>query len=75
MLRTRVAEEHHGQDEPGRRLADLRLDDAADVVGRAGQVAEDEGRRPPERDEREHHAGDDQHLAGRSGPVASVVVR
>ena len=61
----RVAEEHHGQDEPGGRLADLRLDDAADVIGRAGQVAEDDGRRSPERDEREHHARDDQHLAGR----------
>ena len=60
-----VAEEHDRQDEPGGRLADLRLDDPADVVGRAGQVAEDDGRRPPERDEREHHAGDDQHLAGR----------
>ena len=60
-----VAEEHHPQDEPGSGLADLRLDDPADVVGRAGQVAKHQGRRPPERDEREHHAGDDQHLSGR----------
>ena len=60
-----VAEEHHPQDEPGGRLADLRLDDPADVIGRAGQVAKDERRRAPERDEREHHAGDDQHLSGR----------
>ena len=60
-----VAEEHHAQDEPGRRLADLRLDDPADVIRRAGQVAKHQGRRSPERDEREHHARDDQNLSGR----------
>ena len=38
------------------------LDDPADVVGRAGQVAEHDRRRPPVRDEREHHAADDDHL-------------
>ena len=57
-----VAEEHHGQDEPRGGRADGVLDDAADVVGRAGQVAEHHGRRPPVGDEGEHHAADDDHL-------------
>ena len=57
-----VAEDHHGQDEPRGRRADRPFHDAADVVGRAGQVAEHDGRRPPVGDEREHHAADDDHL-------------
>ncbi len=43
-----IAEQHDGQDEPGRRLADVRLDDPADVIGRAGEVAQDDGGGPPE---------------------------
>src|SRR4029077_7688333 len=54
------------------------LDDAADVVGSAGEVAEAAGGRPPVRDEREHHAADDDHLrrardapgGGRTGPAS-----
>src|SRR5262249_45634034 len=57
-----VAEEHDGQDEPGGGGSDGRLDDAADVVGGAGEVAQHHGGRAPVRDEREHHARHDQHL-------------
>ena len=61
-----VAEEHHGQDEPGGGRPDGPFDDAADVVGGAGQVAQHDRRRPPVGDEREHHAADDDHLDGSS---------
>ena len=40
----RVAEQHDRQDEPWGRLADLRLDDPADVIGRARQIAQDDRR-------------------------------
>src|SRR5262249_21521431 len=55
-----IAKEHDGQDEPGRGRADGVLDDAADVVDRAGQVAEDDRGRAPVRDESEGHAADDE---------------
>ena len=61
----RIAKEHHGQDKPRRRLADLRLDDASDVIGCARKIAQHDCRRAPEGDEREHHARHHQHLAGR----------
>ena len=60
-----VAEQHDRQDEPRGGLADLGLDDPADVIRGARQVAEDHGRRPPVRHEGQHHRGDDQDPAGR----------
>ncbi len=55
-----VAEQHDAQDEPGRRLADGLFGDAAGVKGRRTQVAQNDGGRPPERDERQHDGrGDD----------------
>ena len=58
----RIAEEHDAEDEPGRGLADGLLADAADVIGGAGQIAEDDGGGPPEADERQRNAADDQHV-------------
>src|SRR5207253_6893219 len=57
-------ENHDGQNEPGRCRAYGILDDAADVVGRARQVAEHDGGGSPVRDEGEHDAADDNHLRG-----------
>src|SRR5262249_21394155 len=48
--------------EPRRGLADLALDDGADVIHGARHIAEHDGGRPPKRDEREHHAADDDNL-------------
>jgi hypothetical protein len=42
-------------------LADLRLDDAADVIGRARQIAQDDRRDTPPGDEGQHHTRDHQH--------------
>src|SRR5262249_29147076 len=67
-----IAEEHDGEDEPGRRLADRLLDDAADVIRRTGNVAEDDGRRSPVRNEGEHHAANDDHLGGAQGAAHSA---
>ncbi len=53
----RVGEKHDGQDEPGSRLADLRFGDAARIIGGGGEIAQDDGRRSPERDERQHDRG------------------
>src|SRR4029453_4895849 len=57
-------EQQHGEDEPRGGRADGLLDDAADVVGGAGEVAQDDGGGAPVRDEGEHHAADDHHLGG-----------
>ena len=57
-----IAEDHDGEDEPGRRRADGSFDDAADVVCRAGEIAEDDGGGLPVGDEGEHHAADDDDL-------------
>ncbi len=80
-----VAEEHDAEDEPRGGRADGLLDDAADVVGRAGQVAEDDGGGAPVADEGEHHAADDDDLSwpqqtaregsGRVGRLGSAVRR
>ncbi len=57
-----VAEDHHGEDEPRRGRTDRLLNDAANVVGGAGQVTEHNRGRPPIRNEGEHHAADDDDL-------------
>ena len=62
-----IAEEHDAEDEPRRGLADGLLADAADVIGGAGQVAQDDGGGPPEADERQGNAADDQDVDGTSG--------
>jgi hypothetical protein len=49
----RVHEEHDRENEPRRGLADGLFADAADVVGRARQVAEDDGGGSPEAHERQ----------------------
>ena len=48
----------------GAALADGLFGDAADVIGGRCQVAQHDGRRPPERNERQHHGGGDDHLHG-----------
>ena len=63
----RVGKEHHRQDEPGSGLPHRLLGDAAYVEGRGAQVAEDDGPRPPERDEGQHHRGGDDDLDARVG--------
>src|ERR1700733_305853 len=55
----RVGEQHDRQDEPWRGLADGRLGDAADVIGGGCEIAQYDGRRSPERDERQHHGSRD----------------
>src|SRR5262249_15877402 len=54
-----IAEEHHRQDEPRRGWSDRVFNDAADVVNRAREVAQDHRRRAPERDESEGDAAND----------------
>ncbi len=51
----RVAEQHHRQHEPRSALADDFLCVAPNVVRRRRQVGQYDCRRPPERDERQHH--------------------
>ena len=46
---------HHAQDEPGRGFSHCLFGDADGVKRRRTQVVEDDGRRPPEGDESEHH--------------------
>ena len=58
----RVAEEHDRQHEPGRALADDLFGVAAHVVGRRRQIAQHDGRSPPEGDEGQHHRGGDEDL-------------
>ena len=53
------AQQQHAEDEPRGGRADHLLDDAADVVGGAGQVAQHDRGGAPVADEREHHAADD----------------
>ena len=57
-----VREQHDREDEPGRRFADLRFGDSAGVVGRGCEIAQHDGRRSPEGDERQHHRGRDNDL-------------
>ena len=54
----RVREQHDGENEIRRRSAARLLDDAADVVGGRGEVAQHDRGRSPERDEGEHPGGD-----------------
>ena len=68
-----IAEQHHRQDEPGGGGPDGALDDAADVVGRAGQIAQHHRRGAPVRNEREHHAADDDHFDRPTQPVKNAV--
>src|SRR5581483_2047060 len=63
----RVGEQHHRQDEPGRRGTDALLDDAADVIGGRGQVAEHHGSGLPVGDEGERHAADHDRFRGGDG--------
>ena len=55
-----IAEQHDRQHEPGSALADNLLGVAADVVRRRREVGENDGRRPPERDERQHDRRSDE---------------
>ena len=57
-----VAEQHHRQNEPGGALADDLLGVTAGVISRRSKVGKDNGGRPPERDEGQHHRGGDEHL-------------
>ena len=57
-----VGEQHDRQDEPGRGFPDGVFGDAADVIRRRGQVAEHDGRRFPEGNERQHDGGGHNHL-------------
>src|SRR5205823_7736182 len=67
-----VTKDHYSKNEPRGGRANRLLDDAANVVGRAGQVAEDDGSRPPIRNEGEHDAADDDHLGGLQNAFASA---
>ena len=60
--RNGAAEEHDDEDEHGRRRTDGAFDDAANVIGRAGEVAKHDRGRSPVRYEGEHHAAYDYHL-------------
>ena len=57
-----VREQHDRQDEPGRGFSDGVFGDAAGVVRGGCEVAEDDGGRPPERNEGQHDGGGDHDL-------------
>ena len=49
-----IGEQHDGENEPGRRLADRLLRNAAHVVGRGAEIAKHDGGRSPKRDKGKH---------------------
>ncbi len=57
-----VRKEHHPEDEPRRGFADRFFRDAAGVERGRAEVAEDDGRRAPERDEGQEDRGRDDDL-------------
>src|ERR1700678_3457520 len=57
-----VTEQHDRENEPRGALADDLLGVTASVIRRRSKVGKDDGRRPPERDEGQHHRGGNEHL-------------
>src|SRR5262249_44572949 len=65
----RVAEQHHGQDEPRSTLADDLLGVTTRVISGGGEVGKHNSGRAPERNERQHYCRGDEYLYG--GPLDS----
>ena len=68
----RVREEHDAEDEPGRRLADRLLRDAADVVRGGSEIGQDDRGRAPERDEGQENGGGENDLDALRGESRRV---
>ena len=62
----RVSEEHDGQNEPGRCLAERFLGDGAGIEGRGAHVVEHDCSGPPEGDKAEHGGGGHQNPGNRA---------
>ena len=62
-----IAKQHYRQNEPGSALADDFFGIAASIIGRRGQVGEDDGSGAPKRNKRQHHRGGDEDFYRRSG--------
>ena len=57
-----IREEHDPEDEPGGRMSDRLLGNAANVESRRTEIIEDDGGSTPEGNERKHHRGDDDYF-------------
>ncbi len=69
----RVRKQHDAENEPGRRFADGRFRDSADVIGRRRQVGQNDRRRAPEGNERQHDCRGHDDLGSRSGSAGQGI--